>query len=425
MNETKSSLRLWAPCLGMLLLSLLSYADRSVLAILSPTILADLHMSATQYGWAIAAFSYCYMLANPIWGFAIDRKGVWVTILVAVVLWSLASGAHAFMYGVGAMCVCRGVLGFGEGATFPAGLATVAETMPVEKRSFALGLSYSGGSLGAMLAPLAITPIAVRYGWRATFVLTSVLGLCWVVLWVVMRRFGLYRAAHTVSPAELPQVVEDGNGTAEPVALHEPVTVERSRWNRDLFGTVAMYGLGAAPLAFGLYAAPLYLNRVLNVSQTSLGHLLWIPPAGWETGYLVWGWISDKRTARHAGKPTALFTTFALAGFLIVLAPFAARSAHPVAMTMLLFYVQMFLAGGVVVLSLSDGMSVQRKENAGFLAGFAISSWAAITGALTPVLGKLFDAKLYEVSFWLVACLPVAGVALWWMLRRERQVRTL
>jgi len=92
---------------------------------------------------------------------------------------------------------------------------------------------------------------------------------------------------------------------------------------------------------------------------------------------------------------------------------------------MLLFYVQMFLAGGVVVLSLSDGMSVQRKENAGFLAGFAISSWAAITGALTPVLGKLFDAKLYEVSFWLVACLPVAGVALWWMLRRERQVRTL
>jgi ACS family hexuronate transporter-like MFS transporter len=418
-NETKSSLRLWAPCIGMLLLSLLSYADRSVLAILSPTILADLHMSATQYGWAIAAFSYCYMIANPVWGYCIDRKGVWVTILVAVVLWSLASGAHAFMYGVGAMCVCRGVLGFGEGATFPAGLATVAETMPIEKRSFALGLSYSGGSLGAMLAPLMITPIAVRYGWRATFVMTGLMGLAWVVLWVALRRFGFYKSSHSSPQPVQPLVMEDGNGTAEVIPYRESASSNRSRWNRDLFGTVAMYGLGAAPLAFGLYAAPLYLHRVLHVSQTSLGHLLWIPPAGWETGYLVWGWISDKRHARGAGKPAGLFWTFAIAGFLIVFAPLAARSAHPVAMTMLLFYLQMFLAGGVVVLSLSDGMSVQRKEHAGFLAGFAISSWAAITGALTPVLGHLFDAQKYATAFWLVAWLPVVGVALWWMLRKD------
>jgi MFS family permease len=52
----------------MLLLSLLSYADRSVLAILSPTILGDLHMSATQYGYAVSAFSVCYMAANPCGG---------------------------------------------------------------------------------------------------------------------------------------------------------------------------------------------------------------------------------------------------------------------------------------------------------------------------------------------------------------------
>ena len=75
-------MRLWAPCVGMLLLSLLSYADRSVLAILSPTILGDLHMSATQYGYAVSAFSVCYMVANPVWGYFIDRKGVWITILV-------------------------------------------------------------------------------------------------------------------------------------------------------------------------------------------------------------------------------------------------------------------------------------------------------------------------------------------------------
>jgi MFS family permease len=396
----------------MMLLSLLSYADRSVLAILSPTILGDLHMSATQYGYAVSAFSVCYMAANPVWGFWIDRKGVWVTILAAVALWSAASGAHALMLGLASMCVARGVLGFGEGATFPAGLATVAETMPAEKRSFALGLAYSGGSLGAALAPLLITPVALRYGWRATFVLTAVTGLVWVLLWIGLRTTGVVGAS---SPVRDPGRVTDG-APAEVASIRPS---EAGRWNRNLFATAAVYGLGAAPLAFGLYAAPLYLSRVLHVSQASLGHLLWIPPAGWEAGYLFWGRVADGRQRRGAGRPSGLFAAFCVAGFLIVLAPLAARSPHPVATTMLLFFAQMFIAGGFVVLTLSDGMNAQRKQHAGFLAGIAISSWAAVTGVLTPVLGHFFDRRDYAGGFWLVACLPVAGVLIWGALRRS------
>jgi ACS family hexuronate transporter-like MFS transporter len=380
----------------MLLLSLLSYADRSVLAILSPTILGDLHMSATQYGYAVSAFSICYMVSNPVWGYFIDRKGVWVTILVAVTVWSLASGAHALMVGLVGMCVARGVLGFGEGATFPAGLATVAETLPEERRSFGLGLAYSGGSLGAALAPLLITPIALHYGWRATFCLTAVMGLVWIMLWIAMR--GRMRS---------------------PVVARVRGASVGGRWNRNIAATAAVYGLGAAPLAFGLYAAPLYLSRVLHVSQASLGHLLWIPPAGWETGYLFWGWIADRRLRLGRGRPGLLFAAFSVAGFLITLAPLAARSPHAVLTTMVLFYLQMFIAGGFVVLTLSDGMQAQKKENSGFLAGIAISSWAGVTGVLTPVLGHFFDKRAYADGFWLVAFLPVLGTLLWKLLRRE------
>ena len=394
---------MWAPCVAMLLLSLLSYADRSVLAILSPTILADLHMSATQYGYAVLAFSLCYMVSNPIWGFWIDRKGVWVTVFAAVGLWSAASGAHALMVGLVGMCLARGVLGFGEGATFPAGLATVAETMPPERRSFALGLAYSGGSLGAALAPLLITPVALHWGWRATFLLTAVMGLIWILLWVGLRTSGIVGAATPVQRAVASRSV--------------------ARWNRDLWATAAVYGLGAAPLAFGLYAAPLYLSRVLHVSQASLGHLLWIPPAGWEAGYLFWGRVADARRRRGSGRPGNFFAAFCVGGFVIALAPLAARGPHPVASTMLIFFVEMFLAGGFVVLSLSDGMEAQHKDNTGFLAGFAISSWAGVTGLLTPVLGHFFDQRMYERGFWLVACLPVIGTVLWRVLRKENMAR--
>src|SRR5580692_7162867 len=88
---------LWLPTISMLLLSLISYMDRSVLAILSPTILHDLHLTATEYGLAISCFSICYMIANTVWGLWMDRHGLFTTAIVAVAVWSLAAGAHAFI----------------------------------------------------------------------------------------------------------------------------------------------------------------------------------------------------------------------------------------------------------------------------------------------------------------------------------------
>jgi ACS family hexuronate transporter-like MFS transporter len=393
--DTRSTLARWSPALAMMLLSFLSYADRSVLAILSPTILGDLHMSATQYGWAVTSFSLCYMVANPLWGHWIDRRGLLWMVTAAVALWSIASGAHALMTGMVGMCVARGVLGFCEGATFPEGLRTVAETLPPEKRSFGLALAYSGGSLGAALTPLVVTPIALRFGWRGAFGVTMAAGLLWIGLWIGLRgRLGMGRAgsrASTPAPA--------------------------GRWNRSLAGSVALYALGAAPLAFGLYAVPLYLSRVLHQGQASLGHLLWIPPLGWEAGYLFWGRVSDARRARGAA---ALLGGLCAASFVIVLAPLAAQRTHAVGVTMAVFFVEMFVAGGFVVLALADGMERQPLGSAGFFAGVCISGWALGTGVMLPMIGRLFDHRQFDRGFWVVAALPVAGTLLWRWLTRER-----
>jgi MFS family permease len=386
----------------MTLLGLLSYVDRSVLAILSPTILASLHLSATQYGYAILVFSLSYMVANPIWGLWMDRAGLWIITIVAVAIWSIASGSHGLMMGFVGMCFARGVLGFGEGATFPAGLKTVTETLPEEKRSFGLGIAYSGSSLGAALTPLLITPVAIRWGWRVAFGVTALLGVLWIGLWCVLRVCGWY-AAPSNAPIEMAKEFPSASG---------------SRWNPNLFAAAAAYGLGAAPLAFGLYAAPLYLTRVMHLSQASLGHLLWLPPAGWEAGYLIFGRLADRRRRTdlengRSRRPGDVFVVLSAAGFLIMLAPLAAQTRLPVAATMILFFLQMFVAGGFVVFALADGMAVLPKEHSAFLAGFSISAWALVTGLLMPVLGHLFDHRQYVLTFWVVACLPPVGTALW------------
>ena len=419
-GTARNTLALWAPCISMLLLSFISYVDRSVLSILSPTILHELHLSATQYGFAISAFSICYMLANPVWGWAMDRMGLFVTVMAAVLLWSVASGAHALMTGLLGMCVFRGLLGFGEGATFPAGLKTVAETLPVEKRSFGLGLAYSGGSLGAALTPLLITPLALRFGWRSAFMITAVIGAGWVLLWIFLRQTGLYRSHVRPQLVRTQLVPEDCDVDKPAVFVAGAQKFKQTAWNRDLFASAAAYGLGALPLAFGLYAAPLYLSRVLHQSQASLGHLLWIPPAGWEAGYLIWGRISDRRRLVQAGRPAGIFVLLCASGFLICAVPYLQVLPYALVLTMLLFFAAMFIAGGFVVLTLAHGMAMQQRENTGFLAGFCVGAWSLATAFLMPVIGRMFDGGHYTLSFWTVAMFPVLGTSLWWVLGSRR-----
>ena len=93
------SIATWIPALTMMLVSLISYIDRSTLAVLSPTILKDTHLSTESYGYIVAAFNVAYMLGNPLWGRFLDRFGLRAGMFAAVGFWTLASAAHMFAAG--------------------------------------------------------------------------------------------------------------------------------------------------------------------------------------------------------------------------------------------------------------------------------------------------------------------------------------
>src|SRR5215467_7011113 len=89
----------WIPAVTMLLVSLISYIDRTTLALLAPTILKENGLTGEQYGFIISAFSLAYMLSNPLWGWILDRAGLRRGMAAAVAWWTAASVAHAFAGG--------------------------------------------------------------------------------------------------------------------------------------------------------------------------------------------------------------------------------------------------------------------------------------------------------------------------------------
>ena len=385
--------RMWVCSAGMMLCSWLSYVDRQVLAVLSPVILHDTGLNAQGYGVLVSAFSIAYMIANPLWGAILDSVGLRIGMLLAVGIWTVASTAHAAVVGFLGFAVARAVLGLGEGATFPGGLRTAFETLPVHCQSRGIAISYSGGSLGAIVAPIVIVPVAQRFGWRAAFLVTGVLGAAWLLGWNAIAR-----------PPYLPK------GERKPVRLSSLNPFERRFW-----ALIASYSLGIIAIGPVLYLGPLYLNRVLNFSQSDLGKVLWIPPLGWEIGYFFWGWIFD-RYAAGQDRPVGMYVLLA-----VLALPFGLTSwIHSPTLVLLLFFWSMFITGGFQMLGLRTGARAYPPEQTASVAGVASGSWAAEAAIALPLLGRWFDQQRYAAIFCSLAVIPAIGVLIWLWLSRRR-----
>ena len=131
-TTTATSWQMWVPCIGMALCSWLSFVDRQVLNILSPTIIEDTGLTPQDFTTATSFFFLTYTLGNPVWGSVLDRVGLRVGMLLAVGVWTAASMSHASMASFAGFALARAVLGLGEGGTFPGGLRTAVETLPRE-----------------------------------------------------------------------------------------------------------------------------------------------------------------------------------------------------------------------------------------------------------------------------------------------------
>jgi len=392
---------MWAASIVMMVCSWLSYVDRQILATLSVVILADTGLSTERYTEVVSAFSIAYMIGNPLWGSLLDYVGLRTGMLVAVAIWSVASLSHSFVgQGTAAflgLAAARGLLGFGEGATFPGGFRTAMDSLPPGRQSRGIAISYSGGSLGAIVTPFLVIPIAARFGWRTAFLVTGTLGFVWLALWAKVAR-----PPYLCLPER------------KPVKIIWPNFLERRFW-----ALVCGYSLGAFALGPILYLSSLYLNRVFGVSQDNLKYYLWVPPAGWEVGYFFWGWAADKAMARYASgknRPAGMFMLLTILQLPLAVVTWITSPAA----VMIVFFWSMFVAAGFIVVALRAASRAYPAAQSSMVAGLGAGTWSALVAMLLPLLGRWFDQQRYTETFLLVTLVPVVGTCLWlWLTRLQ------
>ena len=178
----------WIICGLLFVATTINYVDRQVLGILAPTLQRELQWTETDYGDIVSWFSFAYAFGFLIAGRVIDWIGVRRGMAAAVVAWSVAAIGHAFARTAAGFSFARAMLGVSESAIFPGSIKAVAEWFPQNERALATGIFNAGTNTGAILTPLLVPWIALRWGWQWAFVATGALGLVWLALWVPLYR---------------------------------------------------------------------------------------------------------------------------------------------------------------------------------------------------------------------------------------------
>ena len=198
MSFLRAHLR-WGVVALLFFTALLNNLDRMVLSVLAPTLKESLAFGDVEYSYVVAAFLAAYALGYTFCGKVLDRVGVKLGMMAALVFWSVAAMGHAAAVGWLSLAAFRFLLGLGESFNSPGGVKAIAEWIPRRERGLCMAVFSNGNVLGSIIAPPLVAFLSLHLGWRWAFGITGGLGL---VLWAVWRH--VYH-----SPENHPRLTEE------------------------------------------------------------------------------------------------------------------------------------------------------------------------------------------------------------------------
>ena len=180
----------------------ITYVDRVNVSTAASIFQRELHFTSMQVGLVFSAFAYPYLVFQIIGGWVSDRLGARLTLTVSAIIWGLATLLTGLASGLPSMLCARVLLGFGEGATFPAATRAMSDWTVEGKRGFSQGITHSSARLGNALTPPLVVWLIALVTWRGSFIILGLISLGWTIVWVWYFRNDPGEHAH-ITAAEL------------------------------------------------------------------------------------------------------------------------------------------------------------------------------------------------------------------------------
>ncbi len=270
----------WKITFLLFLFMLVNFADKIVVGLAGVPIMTELKLEPEQFGLLGSSFFLLFSISAIVVGFIINRVATRWVLLVLAAIWALAQfpmvGAVSFTM----LLTCRVILGAGEGPAFSVAVHSAYKWFPDERRTLPTAILAQGSAFGVILAVPALNWLIVNYNWHYAFGALGVVGLMWVVAWLILGKEG-------------PLVQTAAMAAADPRVPYAQLLTSRT-----FIGCCAATFGAYWALSLGLTWFTPFVVKGLGFAQKDAG---WISILPWVFGaaiVLLTGWISQLLMAR-------------------------------------------------------------------------------------------------------------------------------
>ncbi|MDQ6706147.1 MAG: MFS transporter, partial [Acidobacteriota bacterium] len=407
---------------GMLFLATaINYTDRGALSIVSSEIRTEFHMTEQDYSWVLFFFMLAYAIMYAGSGYIVDRLGTKRGFALFISFWSVAAMLHGFARGLWSLILCRFLLGLGEPGNWPAAAKAVGEWFPARQRALGVGIFNAGSSLGSGLAGPVIATLTVMFGWRAAFVFTGLIGLAWLVGWLL-----LYDPPHKNRwlRAEEYAALKDH---VEPPEQTRAASAESVDWRwvirtRECYTLILARFFTDPVIYFVIFWLPEYLRKERHFNLEDVGRYGWVPFLFGGIGYVLGGWLSGRLIRAGWSLPSARKAVMLMGAACMpvaILAPHAPNAWMAIGATCFLTFGHSFFTCNAQALP----TDLFKGQEVGTATGFA-GMGGAIGGMIANLgTGYLVQHFSYSPVFLLAGLMHPTAVILVYLLLPDRRFR--
>jgi EmrB/QacA subfamily drug resistance transporter len=160
---------------------LMSSVDQTIVATALPAIQRDLHAQISWTSWTITIYALGQVLVMPLAGRLSDHYGRKKVLVVAVILFTVASLSCGLANNIYELILLRAVQAIGGGAFMPSATGIVSDQFGKD-RDRALGMFSSIFPIGGIIGPVLGGVFVAAWSWRGIFLINVPIGIVLLIL---------------------------------------------------------------------------------------------------------------------------------------------------------------------------------------------------------------------------------------------------
>ena len=277
-------------------IGVITFLDRINISVAGASIMSDLNLSESQWGWVLSSFILSYGLFQipmGVWG---DKKGHRIVLSIIVIWWSAFTGFTGRAGGFVILVVIRFLFGIGEAGAYPCMTGTIGRWFPRSETGKAQGYIWAASRFGGALTPFVVIPVLLTFGWRVAFYILGVLGILWVIIWYLWYRDNP-ADLKGIKKAELDEIQANHEEKKKIIVPWGKILNKKQFWL-----ILSMYWFYVWGSWFFFSWFPTFMEKGRGFEKSELTYAVAVPFLMGVIGNISGGYLSDKFSKKYGVK---------------------------------------------------------------------------------------------------------------------------